>query len=280
MLSENPLTLSFVQHHPIDAARVLEKLSPEYSVAFMQAIDEKPAARLFHYFMPGYAARCLSIMEDRLLNVCGEHTVSDLCRALLGMDADLQRAIIDRLQHGSAREVRARLRYPSDSVARYFTHSCPVLTGRVTAGDALKRLENMTYRDGCMLYVVDDEHHLQGSLDITRLLNAGRNESLARLLPRQRHPQILISTPLFDVEQHEGWLNHRQLPVVDRNGIYMGELDYETVTVYGQQMRHRQQPTEAFSSLLSLAGVYWLSASWLLDCLLGRSTDGNSRSRK
>jgi len=171
------------------------------------------------------------------------------------------------------------LLFPIGTVGRYYSQSCPVLPVSLTSGEALAQLEQLDYDDGCQLNLVDDDHRLLGSIDLSRLLTAGPESRLAQLLSRKKRPAVLISSPLLDIMDHPGWLNHRLLPVVDRNGIYMGELDYETLRKYGEDFSQPVQHREAFSSLLSLAGVYWLSVSWLLDCLLGASNNDHKKGR-
>jgi len=279
MRLDNPLTRHFLLNHPADAARVLENLSADHCVAFLQDIDNEQAAQLFHFFMPGFAGRCLPLMSTELLNSCAQHALADVCRCLPALESAQQQAIMDRLLTRLARQVKGRLLYPIGTVGRYYSQNCPVLPVSLTSGEALEQLEQLDYDEGCQLNVVDDDHRLLGSIDLTRLLNAGRKSRLAQLLSRQKRPTVLISSQLLDIMDHPGWLNHRLLPVVDRNGVYMGELNYESLRMYGEDLSHPGQQREAFGSLLSLAGVYWLSVSWLLDCLLGGS-DSDTKNRR
>ena len=269
MLADNPLSEQFIENHPVEAARVLETLSPQHTVHFLQEVEHEKAVHLLHYFMPAYTARCLLIMSDKLLNDFTQHTIGDVCRAFPTMNVEQQQATIQRLSSRLARQVKNRLSYPADSVANYFSQRCPIFPGSLATGEALRQLEDMNYDEGCPINVVDDEHKLVGCIDSARMLTASRKELLGKLVSTHKRPRILISSRIIDVESNQGWLTYRHLPVVDRNGVYMGELDYETVRQYQQQTEYLHQPTEAFASLLSLAGVYWLSASWLLECLLG-----------
>ena len=277
MRADNPLTENFILNHPVDAARVLETLSPQHCVAFLQAIDEEHAARLLHFFMPGYTGRCLLLMSDDLLNYFTQHGMADVSRALGGLASDQQQSIMQRLGSRLSRQLNNRLSYPGASVGRYFTQRCPVLPATMSTEQALEQLEDMDYEDGCHLNVVDDEHRLLGSIDMARLLTAGKHQTLAKLISKQERPQLLISSQMLELDSHKGWLSYRQLPVVDRHGVYMGELDYEIVRQFQQEFQHTQQHPEAFGSLLSLAGVYWLSVSWLLDCVLGSSDKPDHR---
>ena len=274
MRADNPLTVHFLDNHPVDAARVLENLPVEHSVSFLEGIDDDTAARLVHFFMPSYAARCLMIMSTELLNHCTQQVLANVCRALTALQPEQQQSVIDRLSSRLARQVNSRLSYPGGGVGRYFNQSCPVLPASLTTAEALHQLEDIDYRDGCYLNVVDDNHRLLGNIDMARLLSAGRKDSLASLLSQHKRPAVLISSQMLELDEHRGWLSYRQLPVVDRNGVYMGELDYDIVREFQQEYRNPRRQTEAFGSLLSLAGVYWLSVSWLIDCLLGSDNQG------
>ena len=273
MQANNPLTRNFIENHSASAARVLETLPAEQCVAFLEEINREQAVKLFHYFMPRFAARCLLIMSNDLLEDCTQQALSEVCRALLSIDQAQQKIITDRLGSRLLKQVQARLQYPVDSVARFFSLHCPVLAASATVGEALRQLENVNFDDGCQINIVSDDHKLLGNIDMARLLSASRKELLGKLISRARRPQLLISNRMNDIASNEGWLNYRQLPVVDRHGVYMGELDYETVSKY--QTENQLQPTEAFGGMLSLAGLYWLSASWLVDCLIGGTSRKN-----
>jgi len=156
MRLDNPLTEHFLINHPADAARVLENLPADYCVAFLQDLDDEQAARLFHFFMPGFAGRCLPLMSSELLNNCAQHALADVCRCLPALESAQQQVIMDRLLTRLARQVKGRLLFPIGTVGRYYSQSCPVLPVSLTSGEALAQLEQLDYDDGCQLNLVDD----------------------------------------------------------------------------------------------------------------------------
>ncbi len=267
MKPDNLLTTRFIEHHPVAAARSLEPVSPESVVLFLENIDISLACLLVRYFMSDYAALCLLNMSDKFLSECAEQIPVDMCRIVLQLDNDQRQALVDRLSGSARKQIQQRLEYPPGAVGSSIKTDCLIFSSGLTVSDVLKRMEKLKKIDGYRLNVVDDDHKLLGSLGTAKLLSADKNTKIDTLLSKQKRPHILVTAYMHEMINHPGWISNRQLPVVDRNGVYLGELDYETVVSYQQESMLDRKPLEPFGSMLSLAGIYWLSVSWLLESL-------------
>ncbi len=277
MLADNPLTNKFIDEHPLEAARVLEKLPVENCIEYFQDIKPEQIGRLFHYFLPTFSVRCLQKMPEDILNIATQYAMSDVCRSLLGQETLVQQSIFDRLNAKLASQLKSRLKYPSDSVARLFTQQCPVIPSSLSVGEALKQIERTKQEGECQINVVDDEHKLLGGVNVSGLLMADKKDSIKKYISPQKRPHVLVGSRISDVENNKGWLRFRQLPVVDRNGIYLGELDFVDLKSF-EQGGIGQQREEGFGALLSLAGLYWLSVSWLMGLLFDESKVNKKKS--
>jgi hypothetical protein len=64
--------------------------------------------------------------------------------------------------------------------------------------------------------------------------------------------------------KHPGWTVRRRLPVVDRDNTLVGALDYRHLKD-ALGVNEENVPPDAVSSLLSFAGLYWLTVAQLID---------------
>ncbi|TNF38575.1 MAG: hypothetical protein EP315_01085 [Gammaproteobacteria bacterium] len=272
MKADNALTTTFIEQHPVAAARALEHVLPESVVMLLEELDESLACLLFRYFMSDYAALCLVNMSDRLVSECAERIPVDMCRVLLQLESEQRQVIVNRLTSNARKQVQMRLDYPVGSIGTSLKTDSLIFTSGLSVGDVLKRMEKLKKVDGFRLNVVDEQHRLLGSLGTARLLSADKHTKIETLLSKQKRPPVLVTGNMSEMMNHPGWISNRQLPVVDRDGVYLGELDYEAVLAYHETFIHDRKPLEPFGSVISLAGVYWLSVSWLLESLFSRNT--------
>ena len=267
MKADNPLTTKFIEHHPVAAARSLEHVLPESVVLFLESIDESLACLLMRYFMSDYAALCIVKLSDKLLSECAEQIPVDVCRILFQLENKQRQDNVERLSGSVRKQIQQRLEYPVGVVGTAIKTDCLIFSSEQTVADVLKRMEKLKKIDGYRLNVLDENHKLLGSLGTAKLLSADKNSKIETLLSKQKRPHILVTGYMQEMINHPGWISNRQLPVVDRNGVYLGELDYETIVSYQTESNLDRKPLEPFGSMLSLAGIYWLSVSWILENL-------------
>lgn len=275
MKPDNPLTTKFIEHHPVAAARSLEYVLPESVVMFLESIEESLACLLVRYFMSDFAALCLVKMSDKLLSECAEQIPVDICRVLLQLDIEQRQSVLGRMSGNARKQILQRLEYPAGAVGTSIKTDCLIFSSGLTVSDVLKRMEKLKRIDGYRLNVVDDDHKLLGSLGTAKLLSADKHTKIDMLLSKQKRPHVLVTAYMHEMINHPGWISNRQLPVVDRNGVYLGELDYETVVSYQEESMLDRKPLEPFGSMLSLAGIYWLSVSWLLESLFSNKSNNH-----
>lgn len=278
MKATNLFTKAFIRDHPAQAARALEHVSHEHSVAFLEEIDDELAVQVIHFFIPAYALECCLRMSNDRVTDCAESYPEDLGRILSQASENEKKQVLDKIPFALGKHIQLRMNYPAGTVGAMFKRNCPVLPSSMTVAEASRQLDKTRHAEDCPVIVVDDAHKLQGNVDPARLLLADKNMTLNTLLTRKKRPSVLVSSFLYDIENHPGWLSYRQLPVVDREGIYMGELDYETVRMYESDYGELKT-REPLTDLLSLAGVYWLSVTWLLSSVFGGQAENKKDTR-
>ncbi|CAN5847329.1 magnesium transporter [soil metagenome] len=179
------LARELIESHPLDTARVLERLEPDAAWAVLAGLDEDLRPPIVEGFSPDYAARLL--FEPDL------ETAVDIVRALPSeVSADIlehlseaeSERLLSALPSLHADEIEELSEYPEDTVGSVMSPEFVALRESATVADALTRLRRlaMVGRDVNYVYVVDDETRLCGVLVLRDLILAQPVTSLKRLM--------------------------------------------------------------------------------------------------
>ncbi len=178
--------------------------------------------------------------DDTVREIAGSVPLERLAQALARLDPDeaadvlqklpdaTRRRLLQLLPPGLRREVSRLLRYPPETAGGIMTTSVPVLPKSATVQDALQLLRSGDYDVNDVVVVVDEEGRLYGLVPVDELLRAAPGERLERLARRPR----AVVTPEVDQEEVARMMLRyeiRRLPVVDRDGRFLGLVAIEDV---------------------------------------------------
>lgn len=223
------LTIAYVESHPGDAARVLERLPADATAAFLASIPVRIAAPLAGQMLPPLAARCLEELDDDavvgILRALGPQRGSLIMRYL----PELRRlAVISLLPTALAIVYQLLLGYPEDSVGAWMDPAAPSASPSTTAGEALERIRRSPAGEAAELSVVGSDQRLVGVLSVAALVRAGKDVPVSQIMRPADH-MLPARASLGMVQAHEGWIESRALPVVERNERFVGVLRYGTL---------------------------------------------------
>ncbi len=273
MKANNRLTLRYLTNRPRDAARALEGLPVEDTAALLASIDIATAAPLLSQMLPHAAAACLAHMDESAaaaIFALVKHPTA--ARTLKAATPRLTQALLDRLQERDRLHIEQLLHHESDTVGAVMDAVTLALPHDITVGEGIKRLQHQHPDSPCGLFVVDGEHKLLGTLSATALLKTAHGVPLRGLLDNP--PVILpVYMKLHSALHHVGWQTQRCLPVVARDNTLVGTLEYRTLlSITGNSQDPATRP-DAVSSVLNLAGLYWIAMAEILDTVFGRRGD-------
>lgn len=259
----------FMAGHPMDAARTLETLPPESGAGLLTAIIELTAgAVVLTAMLPYHAAWCLAHLEPaagaRYLAVTSpREAAAILCRTHPAGRAPITR----HLPRTHALRVTLLLRYPRtlsdawmDPHVLSLSADCPVV-------EAKRRVAEADYAYG-VLFVVDDSQRIAGAASLTRIvLHAEDGVPVFTLMGREAGV-LSASALLTHAQDALGWQQTDVLPVVNRNGAFLGVLRYADL----RRARHETTRAECGfdRSFLTLAEGSCLALADLLTALVGR----------
>ncbi len=267
MQVDNPLSREFLLLYPVEAARVLEQVPVEHVAALFTELPPALMATVTGPMLPGIAASCLDKMSpESAAKLVAELPVSSATRIFRLLPIAKQNEVSAHLPDKTNRQIHHHLAYPAESAGALLDSKIDMLPQNATVTEAIRRIERLDHPVSCEIYIIDESHHLVGSIDLGRLLISDHHARLQGIMNRKAQP-VSAHTPAATLLSHPGWTSRHRLPVVERDNTLVGVLDYS-------HLRSSMGESETVSSrdplenILTLASLYWLSLAQLLDSIL------------
>lgn len=261
MKPNNHLTLSYLESHPLDAARTLEKLPAPTCARLLEALSAELAARLLASMSPKTAGACLHEMPE-FLSTRVLHAIPPVAMAhiLKVVPPDETRALLGRLRVRDRMHIERLLYYPLDTVGAHMETVPFSLPADLSAGEALRRVRTHTPALN-EIFVVDRSQRLVGVVEAITLISSDAQKPLQALY-RPVTARLSVRTTLTMTRAHHAWQTQRLLPVIEGEGILVGAISYKTV-VEATQLIGTRPPASAdlIDSVLGLAQLYWTALS-------------------
>lgn len=267
MAGNEALSFAFLEAHPADAARVLERLAPPNVAALLQDAPVRIAAPVALAMLPPFVARCIETLPDDL--------ASGLLRAmgpqpgvavLHYMGEERRNRLLAQLPTAMGMAFRLLLGYPQDSVGAWMDPRVVVLAPDTMADDALRRLREAAGEIDASVFVIDAGQRLLGIADLPEVLRAPSGARLHTVMRKVRHT-LPARSSIHAAQGHAGWDDFQLLPVVERNDRFVGALD-RGVLARALSRNQRALPVAYGDVAANLAGGYWAGVSGLIELLV------------
>ncbi len=264
MAETDRLTLAYVEAHPGDAARVLERLPTEQASAFFAALPARALAPALGAMLPIAAGRILAELADEqtvaLLSALGTQPALSVLRHV--PDARRTR-LVTELPTVTAVASRLLLGYPDDSVGAWTDPEVVALPADAAVEDALVRVRAMSGSRVEEIYTVGMGERLLGSVELATLLRAPPHAAL-ETIARKPHAVLPAASPLAGAATHRGWQHAAGLPVVEANERLIGVLRRATLMRALARNRSLTAQAETLDVLGVIANGYWQAIAGLV----------------
>jgi magnesium transporter len=225
----------FMEAHPVDAARLLERLPTEETAAFLQQVTPPLAAAVMVPMNTMTSAECLaSMVPKHAASILGNIPLDMAALLLRRSEARFREVILDGMPSEKAQPLRSLLDYPEGTAGSLMDPRVFTLFEDDLARGALKLLrkrpEHMIY----YVYVLDREHRYRGYTTLREWMLADPGASISSVMqtdmghlsPRLRRAAIL---------RNPDWRRFHALPVVSEKGVFLGALGYQTLRLLEQE---------------------------------------------
>jgi Mg/Co/Ni transporter MgtE len=253
------LGAAYAEIHPEDTARVLERVPPDLAAGFLADIDPAVAAGTVRLLSPGGGASCLAAMDGThaaaILSALGGAEAAGIVRR---MGAPEQRRTLDALPKKTATSLQRLMQYRDGSAGSMADPGVLGLREDMTVTRAQERVRRISQP---YIYLIDRGDKLCGVVKTTDVLAAPGDGALGTLA-RSDVTSLLVGLDLASVLNHSAWRSLDMLPVVERDGTYVGAIAHKTLRLL--ESSPKSPRSTGVAVLVSLGELYWLTLGELL----------------
>ena len=209
-------------YHEKDLADALEALTPAERQSLYSILGVDTVAEIFTYLddaepylkeLPSHeAAKVISNMDS-----------DDAVDALEDLDDTDKNEIVNKLDKDSVEDVKMLLSYDEDEIGSRMTTNYISIKNDMTIRQAMSELVKQAGENDNIstLYVVDENEHFYGAIDLKDLIIARAEESLGSLIVRS-YPYVTDREQISDCIDRIVDYAERSLPVLNDAGKLVG----------------------------------------------------------
>lgn len=225
----------FMEHHPDEAAKHLEKARTDEAAALLAAESSKRAYDVLRRLTPATAADVLAVMDP-----------ADAARLIASLEPNRAAALLARfgeeqreerlklVDPAAVQELRELMAYPPDSAGGMMDPRVTTFNRDTSVRDAVRRLRQAHRRRVQDVYLVDEDDHLLGAVATQDVLLAATDERLDALVGGPT-PSVGALAPRDEVMETLERSRARSLPVVDFDGCILGVLRQDEIIAAAEQ---------------------------------------------
>ncbi len=222
------LNQDFLRQYPVEAIQALTGMPPDEIAELLQAQDPARAITIWQQLPVDIAAAALVPLADdfaRLLlsRADAVKVARSLLRLAGGGQAQRLNALLSPVR---LHELERLMRYPENTAGALMDTNFPMLTGEMTATEALNRLRRRKSRSAQQFYFTAGEPLKLHRLEIQDLALAEPRTPLAEIA---RAAPALVTPTAGLGEIVEQFDRHKlaEMPVVDLGGELVGVIHYD-----------------------------------------------------
>lgn len=248
----------FMHKYPRDAASALETMNAEHAASVIQPQSPESVAKFWPYLSPALAENMLKHLEPQWASRLLTNLDIEVVARLLGrLDGNEQKYWLARLDTSLQQELGELLSYPPGTAGQLMDTQVYAFDGNTTVASTIKQIKRSNPELLRHLYVVDEEQHLIGQVDIRKLVLASRDQRLQELA-KPVVAEVSGLTPHGDIMEQLQKYRLSNLPVVNAHRRLIG-------VIYGADMIEALKE-EIASDMQTMVGASpderALSSSW------------------
>lgn len=279
MNAELALLATFSLEHPIDVASLLERGTPEEIAHVLGLLDRDAAGRVIARMSPTAAAEGLALLELELAaDMLADAGASAAALVLARCPEQLRRAVLDAMSSREAAATRGLLVHAAHTAGSLMDVLALRVPDDATAAEALEHARRQVDHVLYYVYIVDRKQRLVGVTTLPQLLQADADASVLSLM-RERPVALLSHASLASVVAHPGWRHYHALPVLDREGVLLGAIRYDTAREVERELGQAVRRTNVSQTAGALAQLYAIGTLGMAEWFSALSSTRRNRSK-
>ena len=224
-----PLIEKFLEQDLSSATRTLENMKEEDAAGVIQSLPTALAIRVIKNLQISFAAAILAITDDTFLQrITIQLEPQFLSSVLMQLPKESRERIRKHISGKIEEQVRELLEYPKGSVGRIMTSDFLSFNKNISAREAISKIRLLAKKrfPSSYAYVVDEENHLIGVLNMRDLMIASPQQPLELITQKE----VFVFHCFTDIQQAASELAKRKYfaaPVVDSENHILGIIKAE-----------------------------------------------------
>jgi magnesium transporter len=279
MMAEHALLATFAEEHPIDVAHLLDQGTPEEVAHVLSQLEPSAAGRVLSRMAPSVAAASLAVLElTEAAELLGEAGPSAAALILARSSEAKRRATLGAMSGREAAAIRRLLEHAAHTAGSIMDAMVLCVAADASVAEALAQVKNEAAHALYYLYVIDREQRLVGVATLTQLLQANPTASVMAVM-RERPRALVAQSSLSAIVAHPGWRHYHAMPVVDRDGVLLGVIRYDTARQIERELGQSVRRTNVAQTAGALAQFYAIGALGMAEWLTALSVSRRNKSR-
>ena len=229
MDAESRLTLAYLESHPLDVARQMETWPAADAAAVMAGFLPRDTVPVLEHFSSAQAAEVLTLLpEAQTVEVMTLLPTASAIGILRQLEPSVRNSLFAKLDERVGQSLRLSMAYPDGTAGSLADPRVMILPPDIPVSAALERIKRDPVHATYYHYIVDRNGLLVGLVTTKELLAASPDRRTARVMNEQIVTVAAESTE-DELRQNPHWQLYHTLPVVDRQGRFLGALRYRTL---------------------------------------------------
>ena len=267
------LTLNFARNHPREAAKALEQLAVEDTVAFIEKIPQEVGSKLLGMLAPQYSGQCFLIIDPKLSPtlIQGMKSTSTLSMLRLAPNAVIH-SLMGLLSTEKKNLLERRLSFPQNSVGAWMDSDNPPVSENILVADIRRSLRSSKEVVDYAPCVVKSDGTIAGLLSLSKLATAKEGSKVSKIMTIDFR-SVLDHDSLQSAASLNDWNRFDALPVTNRKGKFVGMLTQKNLNKGLSFSTGDGSSNKTDAILDDCVNAYTSTLSWLVQAVLSSSID-------
>jgi len=217
--------------HPVDLADILEEMDPDQRVDVMEGLDPEQASDTLEEINPNVQRDLVESMKvEKVAQLIDQMTTGQAADVLSVLSASEANGILRLLDLENAVKIRAIMEHHEENILDFATQEYVSFPPDYTVEQAQDEYRIIAKgKDVVMyIYILDQERHLLGVIDIKELLLADEKALLKDIMEENVHSLDPDST-LKEAYEKFARYDYRAIPISDDNYTMLGVVTYRDI---------------------------------------------------
>ncbi len=219
-----PLVQKYFEQDPVSATHTLETIGVDEAAEILGHLPVSLAVEAFRHLNDAYAAVLLQKLPHSFFRRIANHLdTQQSANILLQFSDDKRQEFIAVLEDNKKRDIQDLLRYPEGSAGRIMSVDFIAFHGDVKIKSAILKIRQLAQQGATTsyIYVIDQEGHLVGIMNMRDMLLAENDDCLESVMRRDIFAVHCFDN-IADIANELSSRKYFAVPVIDHENRMLG----------------------------------------------------------